>query len=73
MLYEVITPERLKAVLHVIYLIFNEGYQASHSEGLMREELSGRKDDVRSIGDGPSPRVVDESLQVRSWHRKPDA
>lgn len=32
--------ERLSAVLGVVYLIFNEGYNASHSETLVRRELS---------------------------------
>ena len=32
--------ERLRAVLHVLYLIFNEGYAASHSEELTRPDLS---------------------------------
>jgi RNA polymerase sigma-70 factor (ECF subfamily) len=34
-------PERLPAVLATLYLIFNEGYLASSSEGLVRTELSG--------------------------------
>jgi RNA polymerase sigma-70 factor (ECF subfamily) len=34
-------PERLDAVLHVIYLVFNEGYSASSGEWLTRPDLSG--------------------------------
>lgn len=34
-------PERLDTVLHVIYLVFNEGYSASSGESLTRSELSG--------------------------------
>jgi RNA polymerase sigma-70 factor, ECF subfamily len=34
-------PERLDGVLHVVYLVFNEGYYASHGEALARPDLSG--------------------------------
>ena len=34
-------PERLDAVLHVIYLVFNEGYSASSGTSLTRSDLSG--------------------------------
>ena len=33
-------PERLDSVLHVIYLVFNEGYAASSGESLTRHDLS---------------------------------
>jgi RNA polymerase sigma-70 factor (ECF subfamily) len=32
-------PRRLDAVLHCLYLLFNEGYNASHAGQLIREEL----------------------------------
>jgi RNA polymerase sigma-70 factor, ECF subfamily len=34
-------PERLSAVLATLYLIFNEGYNASSGDALIRQELSG--------------------------------
>lgn len=34
-------PERLDSVLHVIYLVFNEGYFASAGDSLTRADLSG--------------------------------
>jgi RNA polymerase sigma-70 factor (ECF subfamily) len=34
-------PERLEAVLQVIYLVFNEGYSASSGKSLTRPDLSG--------------------------------
>jgi RNA polymerase sigma-70 factor (ECF subfamily) len=33
-------PERLDSVLHVIYLVFNEGYSASSGQALTRHDLS---------------------------------
>ena len=32
-------PERLDAVLHVVYLVFNEGYSASTGESVIRQDL----------------------------------
>lgn len=37
-------PERVAAVLQVLYLIFNEGYTASSGAALSRVELSGEGD-----------------------------
>jgi RNA polymerase sigma-70 factor (ECF subfamily) len=34
-------PERLDTLLHVIYLVFNEGYAASSGESVTRADLSG--------------------------------
>ena len=34
-------PARLDTVLHVVYLVFNEGYSASAGESLTRHDLSG--------------------------------
>jgi RNA polymerase sigma-70 factor (ECF subfamily) len=34
-------PERLDTVLHVVYLVFNEGYSASSGATLTRRDLSG--------------------------------
>ncbi|MGO4832162.1 RNA polymerase sigma factor [Rhizobiaceae sp. 2RAB30] len=34
-------PDRLETVLHVVYLVFNEGYSASSGDSLTRHDLSG--------------------------------
>ncbi|HTJ41170.1 MAG TPA: sigma-70 family RNA polymerase sigma factor [Kofleriaceae bacterium] len=34
-------PERLEAVMQVVYLVFNEGYAATSGEALVRRELCG--------------------------------
>ncbi|HET7027332.1 MAG TPA: sigma-70 family RNA polymerase sigma factor [Candidatus Limnocylindrales bacterium] len=35
-----VLPERLDGVLHVLYLVFNEGYAATSGDALIRRELS---------------------------------
>ena len=41
-------PERLRGVLRVVYLIFNEGYAATEGDRLVREELC---DEAIRLGD----------------------
>ncbi len=54
-------PPRLDAVLHVIYLLFNEGYKASTGDSLVREDLCEEAIRLASLlADHPaveSPRV----------------
>src|SRR3989475_3113909 len=77
--YEVPTPqelpERLGAVLHVIYLVFNEGYSAAAGAGVTRAELTGeaiRLGRVRAdlqpeagVMGGLSPMLLAESRGAR--------
>src|SRR4029077_18403732 len=62
--YEVPTPqelpERLGAVLHVIYLVFNEGYSAAAGAEVTRAELTGEAVRLgRFLGElQPEPEVM---------------
>jgi len=67
--YEVPTPqelpERLGAVLHVIYLVFNEGYSAAAGAEVTRAELTGEAirlgrllTDLNLTELGPEPEVM---------------
>ena len=47
--------ERLGAVLHVLYLIFNEGYTSSIGPNLQRSDLVERGDSAHSGGSQPPP------------------
>jgi predicted RNA polymerase sigma factor len=48
-------PERLRLVLHVLYLIFNEGYASSVGRELQRTELSGEAIRLARIVQGLLP------------------
>jgi RNA polymerase sigma-70 factor (ECF subfamily) len=62
--YEVPTPqelpERLDAVLHVIYLVFNEGYSAAAGAEVTRAELTGEAIRLGRLLAGlqPEPEVI---------------
>ena len=54
-------PERLRGVLQVVYLIFNEGYAAAEGDRLVREELC---DEAIRLGELLT-RLVPDDAEVR--------
>lgn len=65
-------PERLDAVLTVIYLIFNEGYSATHGASLVRKDLCGEAIRLgrllRTLMDPQSPAEVTGLLALMLLH-----
>jgi RNA polymerase sigma-70 factor (ECF subfamily) len=59
-------PDRLEAVLRVVYLVYNEGYSASSGDSLTRHDLSGRE--ART---SPSGEVVLLEVQDRGRWDQP--
>ena len=55
-------PERLGAVLAVLYLVFNEGYTASAGDGLVRDDLC-----AEAIRLGPAARRADAGRAGGRW------
>jgi RNA polymerase sigma-70 factor (ECF subfamily) len=53
-------PDRLETALHVIYLVFNEGYSASSGDSLTRADLSGEAIRLGRLLMGllPEPEVI---------------
>jgi RNA polymerase sigma-70 factor (ECF subfamily) len=53
-------PERVDTVLHVVYLVFNEGYSASSGASLTRADLSGEAIRLGRLLAGllPEPEVI---------------
>jgi RNA polymerase sigma-70 factor, ECF subfamily len=58
-------PERLDAVLRVIYLVFNEGYSAASGAEVTRDELTGEAirlgrllKDLQPEPEGPNPEIM---------------
>jgi RNA polymerase sigma-70 factor (ECF subfamily) len=50
-------PARLEAVLHVVYLVFNEGYAASSGSSVTRHDLSQRPFDSHACSSSSCPRL----------------
>ena len=53
--------ERLDAVLHVLYLIFNEGYASSIGPELQRSDLANEAIRLTRLGPPPAARAMARS------------
>ena len=59
-------PERLRSVLAVLYLVFNEGYSATEGDELVRRELC---DEAIRLGEAPRRADAGRGARSSAWSR----